>query len=522
MNDVPTLRRSDLAYLLIFAVAAFIACWRMNPRQMPMIVDTQVYFYIAERAASGIAPHVSEFDPKNALSMLLTGAAMWLGRHFGGDDVMAARTVSIAVTCAVMPMLWLCAWRMFASRLAACAAPAVMLYFSDYLTLAATGSRPKIFLVFFLAAWLLATTARRPLLIGALAGACFLVWQPALLTLPVSMVAIAVTSVQPVRAAMLVLAGAAISILSYELYFLAHGAIGDQLYQTLLFPVQYPKRIPDPLMNLYRIFSMDEPGGPRNVVMSVYLAAIAAWWTLGLLVPRLRRSWAGNRPDRIALVLLAPAALAFLMMDYQGFPDRFFLLPMVALANAWAVSVLVHAAARAIPWRPASVLPASVTAIIAIAIVATAAITWTMSRPYQRYRDLGLDDQRRAAAYVGKLLERGRSVYVVSALHLLALNRTSNHTRYGFFPVRIRNMMTKRVREEGRFLPLKDGLLPDMILVSRMHPTGMPTLLRKYRKLDRPLLARQGVSTYRRREDVGPTVDPPKQRGTTPIGRKGR
>ncbi|HYB98913.1 MAG TPA: hypothetical protein VEC57_07215 [Candidatus Limnocylindrales bacterium] len=498
--------RTDLAVAATFVLAAAVTFWKLNPADMPVIVDTQVYFFIAERAASGVPPHISEFDPKNALSMLLTAAAIRLGRIVGADDLMSARALSMAVTAAAFPMLWLCAWRLFASRLAAFVAPMVLLLFTDYLSLAVAGSRPKVVLVFFLIAWMLAMTTRRPLLIGALASTCFLTWQPALLVLPVALLAVGWTSTRARRDVAMMLAGAVLPLLCYETYFLAHGALREQLYQSLIFPAQYGKDAPDLELNLTRIFSMEEGRGVRMVAMALYSAVLATWWVLALAAPALRRRWTSARPDRIALMLAATGTLTFIVLDYQGFPDRFLILPFIALADAWALAAVANAlrplAARAVA-MPKGALRAG-----GLVLAAVIALGWAATRPYQQYRGRGLAEQRQAAAYVGSLLEKGKAVYVVSSLHLLAMNRTANHTQHGFFPVRIRRYMAERVREEGRFLPLKDGRLPDFILTSRMQPPGMPTLLRSYRELRRPLMRAQGIAVHRLRKDVKPTPLP--------------
>ncbi|MFN2426031.1 MAG: hypothetical protein ABR587_06250 [Candidatus Binatia bacterium] len=152
------------------------ACWRLNPLGVPIQFDNQVYYYIAERAASGIPPHVSEFDPKNALSMLMTAAAIRIGRGVGVDDLLAARALSIAVTAAVLPLLWTATRRLGGNRWMAAVAVAVPLLFVDYLSLAVAGARPKVFLVFFEALWMLAAVAGRPILLGVATGCCFLTW----------------------------------------------------------------------------------------------------------------------------------------------------------------------------------------------------------------------------------------------------------------------------------------------------------------------------------------------------------
>src|SRR5262245_17270267 len=82
---------------LFFVVALPICALGYRVTRTPIAIDNQTFFYMAERAASGVPPHVSVINHKQALAHLLSAAAIAAGRHFGIDDVYAARTLSIAV-----------------------------------------------------------------------------------------------------------------------------------------------------------------------------------------------------------------------------------------------------------------------------------------------------------------------------------------------------------------------------------------------------------------------------------------
>src|SRR5205085_4969515 len=71
-------RSADFWYPVFFFLFTVTACWKLNPLRAPILQDDQVYYFISERAASGIAPHLSEFDPKNALSMMVTAVFIWI------------------------------------------------------------------------------------------------------------------------------------------------------------------------------------------------------------------------------------------------------------------------------------------------------------------------------------------------------------------------------------------------------------------------------------------------------------
>src|SRR5262245_35580044 len=87
--------RPGIAVLgVVLAAITLLQCWRYEPLSRPITVDDQVYFYISERAAAGVPPHVSLVDHKHQLTALLSAAAMSAGRPLGIDDVIAARVLS--------------------------------------------------------------------------------------------------------------------------------------------------------------------------------------------------------------------------------------------------------------------------------------------------------------------------------------------------------------------------------------------------------------------------------------------
>ena len=90
-----TSRAARLFGLLAFLLGV-VACLTRDPADLPLTLDNQQYFFIAERAASGVPPHVSLFDSKHQAGMLLSAAAIRVGRGLGLGDVHAARVASIA------------------------------------------------------------------------------------------------------------------------------------------------------------------------------------------------------------------------------------------------------------------------------------------------------------------------------------------------------------------------------------------------------------------------------------------
>lgn len=462
-------------------------CWRLNPLGASIQADNQIYFYISERAASGIPPHISEFDPKNALSMLLTALAMRVGRVFGADDLLAARALSITVAAAALPLVWMATRRLGANRWMAATAALTPLLCFDFFSLAVAGARPKVFLVFFELLWMLAATTGRPVLLGIATGCCFLVWQPALLLLAAACAPALFLERQRIRTIALVVAGTLLPILVYEAYFLWHGALGDQIYQSLVFPAVYSKESRDPLQTAMNVLFLKWPFEPRTLMFCSAALGVAAFWATALLHPRRVITFVRENPARLALVLAASGTFGFSLLDYQGFPDRFFLLPYFAILAGVVLGGfaqrLAGVVARALPSRAPGLRISAGRAWTGTACMMLAGLL-LMSQVPNRGRN-GLASQREAAQRIAELAESGKTIYAIGPLHLLALERINNFTRYGFFPLRIRAHMNDRMRKEKPLLPLVDGKLPDVVLVSRMEYRGNTRWLEQYYKLKR-------------------------------------
>ncbi|HXC49322.1 MAG TPA: hypothetical protein VN634_00440 [Candidatus Limnocylindrales bacterium] len=500
------LRSADFWYPVFFFAIGILACWKLNPGRAPIQQDDQVYFYISERAASGIAPHISEFDPKNALSMMVNAVFIWFGRHIGADDLMAARTASILAVGFCSALLWICARRIGGTRAMAHMAAVFPLLFVDFLTLAVAGAQPKIFLVLAILVWLYAATTRRPFFLGAAATCCFLVWQPALLMVAISPVAMFAAGERRVANLARVIAGILVPMIFYEAYFWWHGALDEQIYQSLVFAAVHHKSRPNPAWVFRSLFGLGDSNPVRQLGLFVFCFALFAAPVALVAMRRRAWTWLAGRYDRICLILGAYATTGFCFIDYQGYPDRYFVLPFIAIVSAIVAGAVLSWAvgqwSSRIPLRAPAAMPASL-AKHAVPIVIVMAML--LAIPFKPYERRSLQDQRKAAAYVGDLLRRHKTVYVVSALHLLAMNRTSNFNYYGFYPVRIRAYLAERVKKEGPLLPLRDGRLPDVLLQSRMEfGPNRRWIERYYRPEKASVLRRQNISMMVLRDDVSP------------------
>lgn len=471
----------------------FVVASAVGSPDLPLLSDSQHYFFIAERAAAGVPPHVSQFDPKNGLSMLISAGAMRAGRLAGIDDVTASRILSVLAGALATGLVWPVTRRLTGSALAAWVASTSMLALNRFAFLAAMGSQPKTLLVLFLLLSFLWLSRSRCTLAGAAAGAAFLCWQPAAMLVVAGPVALVAGGARK-RAALEFLAAAMLLIAAYEAYYVYHGALAVQLEQAFLFPMHYMEELPKTLRPVLRrgrwVLSIADGVRPESVVPLLFVAWLAVvwsgWWRRGSKVARAAR----GRPDRIYLALAAHGALANCLVSYQGFPDRFLLDPMMGIAAGWMVAGGIAMCERRWRFRGAE----SAATVACAALVAVLAV-----RGHWNFRELrGLSAQRHLAETIGRFLDAGYTVYAVGCTHLLAFNHANNHTPFGFFFRGVAEYL--QVKTSGRsYRPLKDGRLPDIILLSRAkYLPDQPWFQRNYVRAKRDDFGEQMVQVWLR------------------------
>lgn len=207
----------------------------------------------------------------------------------------------------------------------------------------------------------------------------------------------------------------------------------------------------------------------------------------------------------MCLLLTAHATLAFDLFDYQGFPDRLFLLPFLAIIDGIAVGAVIDRAIAMLLRR--SAVKTAAGSDRRLAGMETAAVVLAALLLLARLEgpDPAVDKlaAQREAALVAEMVRQEKTVYAIGPLHLLAMNRMSNFNRYGFFPLRVASYLNARIRAEGPLVPLADGKLPDVVLQSRKDFRGNRHWMRRYFVSQPiPVLARQGIRVWMRREGV--------------------
>jgi hypothetical protein len=449
--------------------------WTFRPWDRAVIADDQLYFYVAERAASGVAPHASLVDHKHQLSGLVSGAAMAVGRLFGADDVQAARVPSIVFAAAVVPLLTMLAAALTGSFAAGLVAGACALTFRMFFIEAATGFRPQLFMTFFAVAALVVHSRGRLAAAGGLAACAFLCWQPAAVV-GAALVVAALFGPRPLASAARTALGGLAVVLAYEAYFAWKGALGEQIYQSYL--MGRGLKVPA-LAHTWNFLLRGDPGvidlRPDGIFTVLLLAGLACLWVWALIRPR--RAWAAWRRNASAraVFLAAHGAIVFTALDHQAFPDRFFVLPYSAIAAAVAAAL--------VPPRIAG-LPLRV-------LICAGLVAWMV--PAARFvsptgRAIGaLEAQRAIARRVVMLADaHGGDLWVIGRMDLLAFERRENWSPFGMLlDPHVMEYAMRKSGTPGRFRPLRDGKMPSTIVTARASVRRyMPWVIAEYEPIE--------------------------------------
>ncbi len=459
-------------------------------------MDNQLYFFAADRVADGIPPHISLVDHKHALSTMLSGWATAAGRAAGVDGMLAPRCLSVATACASVAGLWFAALKLSGRRVHAHLSALTMLAFGDFFFQAAAGYRPKVFMVVFIVAALLAYFHRRFVTAGAVSAAAFLCWQPAGVVLA-GLGAGLLPGPRPHRTVLHLAAGALVAVLAYQSYFFFHGVMGEQLYQTYGMHADVRQHRMPPIgesidfLIALGLAHRDLAGRLIGVSFLVGLA-LGGLWVVSRPLRALRMAREGS--PWIGFSLAAAGAVAFTMIDHQAYPDMFVLHPFIALGVGWLLVVFCDHAAGSQGYARLIRVP-----LLGLCMV-------TMAFAVNDRRDLfpvggeTRADQEAVAKHMDLLAEEHGPVWAIGCVHLLAYLHRDNHSKFGM-------LLDPRVAEyavrsgNGSFLPLEKGVPPGVILVARSDVRGVvPWLEDRYVLRNYPMFRSRGINVWIRRD----------------------
>jgi len=471
----------------------------------PLLVDNQHYFYIAERAASGVPPHISNFDPKHHASSLLSAVGIDVGRLVDFNDVRSTRVVSLLLFGSSLAAIWLLVSTMTGSPLAGHVGAAALWSFSLLSYHASMGSRPKVFLIGLLLWSLYALAKRKPFLTGVLGAASYFCWQPGLLVLGAA-APVFLLGKNRWRSLMWLSLGSLLCVLVYEGYFARYGltTIREQLFQTVTFPAEYMSHqtggfpgFRPAFEKLKRTWNGSFP--QSTIIAQTAAGAAALFWIVLLVLPFRVVRFLLREPIWIACGLCLYVSVAFTYYDHQGPPDLFFMLPFLAIAAAAAFASVMRGLLAASEWKHLRYVTLGVRVLGAAAGVALIALFLSRgfdgSKRWKSYR-YTLDDQYALSARVAQMHAQGRTILAIRCTHLMGMARLENYTNYGFVFPGLQDYLTQRGTVP--FNPVRDEKLPGIILEARLKPSSYvgKWLRANYQPLRDPSFARQGIRKW--------------------------
>jgi hypothetical protein len=470
---------TNRAVILVGAALALLtttAAVRMGLWNHPLGMDNRLYFYLAERAASGIAPHVSTPDVKTQLSTLADAASISVGRTVGLDDVHAGRLGALAILITGIWGVGLSVRALGASGGAATAAALSVLTFSDLLGHVVVGFNPKIMLFAVLAwgPWLLARGHFA--WGGAAACAAMLCWQPAAAACLATALG-ALAAPRPVRALASVTAGGFAVFALYEMYYVWHGALAAQLFQNWVLPLGSVHEAENLIRrSRYVIF------GGRRGIDSLGIPAISFILFVLIGIVRLTRtqgSLASRMPAPAVVLILVAGSLMALFTSYerQAEPDRFLLVAYFAIAFGVVVDSALRYVRMHVHERSAYQLEGALAVLLLLFVPRG---EYPEGKPSKR-----LEGQIERASIVAMAAEAYGSVWSYGCYHLMGLAHLANHHPLDHIWDDLRVYF-----DESTFAPVAHGRLPDVILECS-HLPGRAGLLEEYTTIALPDLAGQ-------------------------------
>ncbi len=316
--------------------------------------DDGLYMYAGQQFAQGVPPYVSLFASKGVVAPMLAGVGVLIGNAIEMDDLLAARLFFLLLSALTVGAVYLLGRDVFASRRAGVFSALTFLCFWGFGRFAMAGPRVKTPMALFevLALWCM--TNRRWFAAGMMASLSTLTWQPAGL-FAVAAVAMAFFASEPghrLRSVALALAGGLLPLAACVAYYAAHDAVPEFYEGFVTASLGYGGRAGlsgTPFLTRFTRVLYSVNRGYLYAPVAIWLGflmILAAYFVRGegRGLARIR----SLAHDPIAPLLISfPAVVLWTLIDYQGYPDFFIVLPFVAVGFGW----LLHLAANELATR---------------------------------------------------------------------------------------------------------------------------------------------------------------------------
>lgn len=399
--------------------------------ERPMVTDIRYYLYFAWQTAEGAVPHLDFFDNKTQLATFTGALFHKLGSLVGAEPLHVVRFGYLTLAAAGGLLVFFIMRQLGGgSGAAGLLGAAAYCSFGFMGVMPSIGPMPKLLMAVMASAMALLVYRRRWFLAGVAGALAFMDWQIGFLVWAAALVSALLYGEPRIAAGLRVVGGGLAGVGPFALYYLATGALGSTLYQTIV-------------VSFFR-------GASAVGWKGLHWPARRIWDLLFELCPQ--HEWlfavgfAGLVVTLIWLVtwrhtsewrLLFPASVyhfgvvAYSLIDFQKFGDFFLLLHSAAffVGISWIALWLLLRNRLAVISRPSDgwkIVPEAV--LVALILL--------VSRPgFLRPRvdvesravaaDVTLSDQREVAASVAEQIE-GRRFLFLSSSELLYLMERRN------------------------------------------------------------------------------------------------
>ncbi|MFN2375869.1 MAG: DolP-mannose mannosyltransferase [Candidatus Binatia bacterium] len=477
-----------LLVALALTALAVAMCVGHGVATRPIRGDNQLYFFQTERCASGVPPHVAHLEVKTQLPTMIGAAALVVGRQFSVHDVTSGRIACVAAAAVAVVLGWLLVLELTGSMAASLVGGAAMLSIFGLFMEAASGFQPKVFLLPFLLGAHLACAQRKDAVTGAAGAAAFLCWQPAGLVLASCGLATLLDRQVTWKRLLKMVVGAAVVFGAYEAWFAWNGALAQQLDQEWVLAFGAPHKPTVWAEAAWFVLTEAQAQLQRpNGLPSVFVAASALLWLGILFSPQRALAVLRERPGLVAFWLAAHLTTLFTLYDHQAHPDMLLVQPYFAaacgIASGWLFRVLVKA-----PGGRHLALAATTGFVILGLLDARSDVARSITRSYD------LEHQFTQGRLASLYQDHRLSIWAVGSVHLLALNRLDN-----WVPVGNVGHETSRL-DMKNYRPLRDGVMPEIILAGRGLKPGIGSWLTKeYVEITPAIYAADRIRVYSRR-----------------------
>lgn len=335
--------------------------------------DEGIYAYAGQQLARGVAPYASIFDPKGPVAAVIAGVAAWVGGLLGLTDFYLIRVAFFACALASVAAMHLLATRLWHSWLAGLTAALALVAIPAFAMDALPGPDAKTPGVALVLLAMLYLVERRWFGAGVLASLAVLTWQPWFVYALVAVLLAACRSAagERLQAVARVVAGGLLPLVLTVIGFAAAGALGDLYTATLDYPLTGVQRQPETFAEHVGLIAqvVADYGGGSFFWTGVVLLLVAV---VVDVVRHPGRSALG-RPLVAVVLLTGIGEFGYALVDFQGYPDLYALLPYAALGFGGLVGLVTQLLR---PRLEAGPVRLAMSAVLVVALLATSWLSW--------------------------------------------------------------------------------------------------------------------------------------------------